>query len=691
MKKILITLFLMVVVTLSSMIHITHADNGLPYQTYTYSSASRSFIGTQDAYIPLSLTKSIGGVTFSKPVDMTIDQNDYMYIVDENHPFIIRYGLEDQSVSRIGEGLLVQPTGVHVDRYSNVYVTDRNLNMGIQFKAASNYDILDVVEYKRPVNSPFFIESDVFQPNKIVTDNGGLVYIVSAGNANGILRFANNGEFSSFFGANQVPNTFENMIKRLFMTRDQRINLMKPNPVTNIGVDESGLIIKTTKGESGFVKLDLAGNAYLTSIWGYAEVEDVFVGPHKTIFTVNGSSTSTSTATTGGNNPGVITEYAPDGSVLFIFGGRSLYPVKGMLHAPTSIAVDSKNNIYVLDQTLQGLQMYLPTDFAKLVHQAVDLYQDGQYEQSLPYWEEVLKMNGLFDLANKGLGDAYFTLQQYDKAMAAYIIARDTQMYSEAFWEVRNEALLSSGPTIVVVLLILVVLTIVNTFVNFTKYIKYPVKRLHLFLMRFKVYKEIIFGFYVLRHPEDGFYGVKRENKSSNLTATILILVFFGTYITWLYQTNFLFNNVVASEINMLQQVIAIFLPLGLWVVSNYLVSSIRDGEGKLSDVYQSTAYILIPMIITLPLLTILSQFLTNQEAFIYSSVMFIGLFLSFIYIIFMVKEVHFYEMKATISNIFITIFTASMLLLFALIIYLLIGEAFGVVVDIIREVNSRG
>ena len=70
---------------------------------------------------------------------------------------------------------------------------------------------------------------------------------------------------------------------------------------------------------------------------------------------------------------------------------------------------------------------------------------------------------------------------------------------------------------------------------------------------------------------------------------------------------------------------------------------------------------------------------------------MFIGLFLSFIYIIFMVKEVHFYEMKATIANIFVTIFTAIMLLLFALIIYLLIGEAFGVVADIIREVNSRG
>lgn len=690
MKKILITLFVGILITMSSLIHITYADNGLPYKTYTYSSSTKEFIGTQDAYIPLSLTKNIGDITLSKPVDMTIDKDDYMYIVDETIPYVIRYGLEDQSLLRIGEGLIQQPTGVHVDRFSNVYVTDKQGNVGYQFKFDLNYDINQAITYKRPENSPFFIEGDVFQPNKIVTDNGGLVYIVSAGNSNGVLRFSNDGEFSSFFGANSVPNTFENMMKRIFMTRDQRINLMKPNPVTNVAVDESGLIIKTTKGQRGFVKLDLAGNPYMTSVWGFAEVEDVFVGPHKTIFTVNGTTSATADSQ-GGSNAGIITEYAPDGTVLFIFGGRSLYSVKGMLHAPTSIAVDSKNNIYVLDQTLQGLQMYIPTEFANLVHHAVDLYQDGQYEKSLPYWQEVLKMNGLFDLANKGIGDAYFTLQQYDKAMEAYMIARDTQMYSEAFWEVRNEALLSSGPTIVIVLLVLVVLTIINSFVNFTKYLFYPIKRLHRYLMNFKVYREIIYGFYVLRHPEDGFYGIKREQKSSNLTASILFILFFIAYMTWMYQTNFLFNNVIASEINFLQQVIAVFLPLALWVISNYLVSSIRDGEGKLSDVYQATAYILIPMIITLPLLTLISQVLTNQEAFIYDAIMFIGLFLSFVYLIFMVKEVHFYEMRSTIANILITIFTAIMILLFVLIIYLLLGEAFGFISDILREVNSRG
>ncbi len=362
-----------------------------------------------------------------------------------------------------------------------------------------------------------------------------------------------------------------------------------------------------------------------------------------------------------------------------------------MLHAPSSIAVDSKNNVYVLDQTLQGLQMYVPTEFAKLVHKAVDLYQDGSYEASLPYWEEVLKMNGLFDLANKGIGDAYFTIQEYEKAMDAYIIARDTKMYSEAYWEVRNKALLQSGPAIVIVLIVLIVAFIANNFLPFMKYIKYPFTKANQYLSKFKLFKELKFGFYVLRHPEDGFYGVKREKKSSNLAASILILLFFLAYIIWIYNTNFLFNNVVASEINMLQQVVSIFLPLGLWVISNYLVSSIRDGEGKLSDVFQATAYILIPMIIVLPTLTVLSHILTNQEAFIYNAILYIGLFLTFVYIIFMVKEIHFYEMKPTIGNILITLFTAVMILAFSLIIYILVGEAFGIIQDILREVNSRG
>jgi tetratricopeptide (TPR) repeat protein len=63
-----------------------------------------------------------------------------------------------------------------------------------------------------------------------------------------------------------------------------------------------------------------------------------------------------------------------------------------------------------------------------------------KYEESLEPWREVLRMNSLFDLANKGIGDAYFAQMDYEQAMQYYEVARDQMGYSNAYWEVRQQA-----------------------------------------------------------------------------------------------------------------------------------------------------------------------------------------------------------------------------------------------------------
>ena len=58
----------------------------------------------------------------------------------------------------------------------------------------------------------------------------------------------------------------------------------------------------------------------------------------------------------------------------------------------------------------------------------------------------------------------------------------------------------------------------------------------------------------------------------------------------------------------------------------------------------------------------------------LYDFIMMLGFILTGVYIIFMVK-IHFYDMSPTIGNIFITIFTAGMMLAFAAIVYMLFSE----------------
>ena len=112
-----------------------------------------------------------------------------------------------------------------------------------------------------------------------------------------------------------------------------------------------------------------------------------------------------------------------------------------------------KNNLYAIDVKDSTLQIFSPTIFADLVHKAIDYYQQGLYSDSKVPWQEVLKMNVLFDVANKGLGDAYYAEGNYEEAMTYYELSRDVKGYSDAYWEVRNKALLSSAEWIVYVII----------------------------------------------------------------------------------------------------------------------------------------------------------------------------------------------------------------------------------------------
>jgi hypothetical protein len=202
--------------------------------------------------------------------------------------------------------------------------------------------------------------------------------------------------------------------------------------------------------------------------------------------------------------------------------------------------------------------------------------------------------------------------------------------------------------------------------------------------------RELQFPLKVFAKPVDGYDDIKRYGSFSNRSAWIYLFAFFAAYIIWIYETNFLFNGLIPSEINIVEQIIGVFVPFGLWVVSNYLVCSIRDGDGKLTEVFQASALTLLPMIITLPILTFISHGLTLNESFIYELVYGIGLTLTIIYFFIMVKEIHFYDIKPTFSNILITIFTGIMLMAMTLIIVFLLGEVYQLVADIIQEVNSR-
>ena len=676
MKKFMIVLILSLLISVSFGITLS-AESGVRYDTFTISNGR--FVPTQTAYMALTNRTEVYGESLDKPNDIYIDKDNYVYIassnIDAKTGKIIKFSLENQNVTVFGEEFLVNPTGVYVDQSGFIYVADRG--GGKAYKLDQTGVILQ--EYTKP-DSPLF-GNDQFQPKKIVTDNSNNVYILNNG-SRGLAQFTQDNEFLGYFGTNSIQPSLRTVLQFIFFTKEQRENLylLSPAEISNVAIDDRGLIHTVTLGEesTGVKRLNINGENLLGEVYNLPDLEDVYVGPIGNIYTITKS--------------GYIYEYDIEGNLLFAFGGQDeSNQVQGLFNVPSAIAVDKDYNLFVLDGSSNELQIFTPTEFADMVHYALFLYQDGLYAESRDPWLEVLKMNDMFDLAHKGLGNAYFSLGEYEEAMDEYYIAMDRDGYSNAFWEVRNDYLIDNVWVVLVFFFVFLVAYVINLKLRYSKYIFAPVKKGVRYLRsKSRILDECLYLFTYLKHPSDATYYIKRENKVGYLSSTIILLIYFALYMIFIYSFGFLFNMRIIANINIIEEAMKIFLPFVLFVFANYLIGSIREGEGRLKDIYVTTIFSLAPYFISLPILVILSKGLTYNETFIISLIQFVSIFITVIYFFFMVKETHFYNVKETVASIFLSFFTMVLMLLGAFIVYILLNELFKLIIDLIMEVYYR-
>ncbi len=676
MKKFMIVLILSLLISVSFGITLS-AESGVRYDTFTISNGR--FVPTQTAYMALTNRTEVYGESLDKPNDIYIDKDNYVYIassnIDAKTGKIIKFSLENQNVTVFGEEFLVNPTGVYVDQSGFIYVADRG--GGKAYKLDQTGVILQ--EYTKP-DSPLF-GNDQFQPKKIVTDNSNNVYILNNG-SRGLAQFTQDNEFLGYFGTNSIQPSLRTVLQFIFFTKEQRENLylLSPAEISNVAIDDRGLIHTVTLGEesTGVKRLNINGENLLGEVYNLPDLEDVYVGPIGNIYTITKS--------------GYIYEYDIEGNLLFAFGGQDeSNQVQGLFNVPSAIAVDKDYNLFVLDGSSNELQIFTPTEFADMVHYALFLYQDGLYAESRDPWLEVLKMNDMFDLAHKGLGNAYFSLGEYEEAMDEYYIAMDRDGYSNAFWEVRNDYLIDNVWVVLVFFFVFLVAYVINLKLRYSKYIFAPVKKGVRYLRsKSRILDECLYLFTYLKHPSDATYYIKRENKVGYLSSTIILLIYFALYMIFIYSFGFLFNTRIIANINIIEEAMKIFLPFVLFVFANYLIGSIREGEGRLKDIYVTTIFSLAPYFISLPILVILSKGLTYNETFIISLIQFVSIFITVIYFFFMVKETHFYNVKETVASIFLSFFTMVLMLLGAFIVYILLNELFKLIIDLIMEVYYR-
>ena len=679
MKKIMKKSSVLLLALIMTMIAVVpaYASQATSY-TYTLDDESE-LVRTQDAYLPDRTITSLG---LENPSDMVIDEKNNLYIVDTGNQRVVIYNLDSEKVVDIINGKRVKgfdgfttPKGIFRTNQGEIYVADTGAKTVFRF----NKNLEFVRQYDKPT-APIFADTN-YEPSKVAVDSGNNVYIVSEGVYSGIIQLAGTGEFLGYFTSNKTVLTPTQMFLKLIYNTEQEKNsaLLNTSPSTfsNVYVDKNGIAYSVCMGEGEDLlkKHSTNGtNMFTNPIIATDGMTDVTTDDNGIIYT--------------SDTNGFIAAYTTAGELIFKLGAQVLdLDVSGLFTSLTTIAIDNDGNIWTADGEKGYLQSFTPTEYATTIYRALNEYENGEYDKALEDWSYVLRLNQMSVLAHNGVAKAYYNDENYDQAMEDFEIAGNREGYSEAFWEVRNKAIQEYLGAVLIVIIILIILKVAIALIDRKNVIGKKKRALSKKLKNTPIIGEIGYAFKCAKHPIDRYYDIRVGKNGSPLTATIIYIIFFAVYM--LYQTSkgFIYQQTSVEDMDMGAVVVGFFAILILFIVCNYLVTSITDGDGSLKQVYMIPAYGLMPLMISMLATVGMSYVLTYNESFILTVMMVIGAGWTIATIFEGLSTVHDYDFKGTVVSLIITIVFMLIAAIVVLVVIIMWEQLYDFLVTVVKEV----
>lgn len=649
-----------------------------PYKTYTIDGYG-NVTETQTAYLPNRTITKIGEEALNAPTDFTLLDDNTLYVLDSGNARVVVSNEDGELLQIIGQGVLVNPRGMYVSEDHTCYVADRDAKSVFVFDAKGEL----IHTYGKPKEA-MYGETQDFIPLKVVVNESGTIYVICESNTNGIVEISpvDDGTFLGYFGTNATKANIWTIIWRALLTDAQRAKMKSNIPATpdNMAIDDKGVIYTVTRGEHAetLKRLNIAGVNMMEMQNQYPDVPTcVAPGNHDNVFVAT--------------QTGFVYEYSNEGDLLFMFGGSDDGKQRiGLSTKVEAIQIGKDDKIYILDSDKAQIQVYEPTEFTSYLHNSLYLFSKGRYEESKEPLSEVLEMNNLFAYANMAMGKALYKEENYDAALFYAKLAKDLDSYSDSYWEIRNVWLKRNLTGVVLTVLVLVIVIKLLQYADRKKHIFDRPRMLLARLKDKKLISELRYMFFFMRHPIDGCYGIKFENRVSVLSANILLAAGMIFYIINKYFCGFLTKTVREGRYDIISDIGMIILALILISGCNYLMCTINEGEGRFKHIYCSFIYSFAPYLVFLPFLFVLSHVVTYNEIFF---VRFgnLAMYVWVAVLIFIsIREINDYTVKETMKIIFLTVFTILIVCLLAFIIYVLWAQVIDFVQSVVGEAVYR-
>lgn len=678
-----------------------------------YKQAQSAYNTANKAYTDLYKNYS----KISNPSDIEVDAQGNVYIADTgnsriivldryyNVKFIIASFTNKQGI-RDG---LNKPKGVYItadkpleDKEGKIYVCDTEAYRIVTFTHEGEF--LDIIS--KP-ESELFDASSVYKPIALAVDDYDRLYVVSSTTYQGIIVMTEAGEFTGFVGAQKVTISAWDRIWRRFQTDEQR-KLSESNVstefnnitltgdfiyVTTSSISESQIISSLTSASGDYAPVKMLNasgdeimrrNGFFSpsgevdhqkikvsdTIYGASTIVDVAVGPEKTWSIIDQKRSKVFT-------------YDFDGNLLFAFGdmGRQLGNIsqKGLAGI-----VYQGDNMLLLNATDATFTVYNRTEYGNVLIEALRNQNNRQNDQAIKDWEEILKRNSNFDAAYIGIGNALSNENKFQESLTYYKAAYDTANYSNSYKELRKTWISKY-----ILLIPVFVVALVFGISKFLGYAKKFNKRVSTSKEKRTYWQELMFTFHVIFHPFDGFWDMKHEKRGS-VRAGVTILGI--TIVAFYYQSigQGYVMNPTGAYTTIVSTATSVLVPLFLWVISNWCLTTLFDGEGSFKDIFIATTYALAPMPIIMIPVTIASNFVLASEISLLTLFTSIAFIWAGILIFFGTMVTHDYTMGKNVITTLGTIVGMVCIMFIAILFSTLLGKLVSFVTNIVTELQYR-
>lgn len=183
--------------------------------------------------------------------------------------------------------------------------------------------------------------------------------------------------------------------------------------------------------------------------------------------------------------------------------------------------------------------------------------------------------------------------------------------------------------------------------------------------------------FYVVRHPFEGYEDLRWKKGYSMRVSLVIILSFFIMSVCRELMTGFLFGGGMTKIFNVVPHVTSTIVLFFIFVIANWSLCTLFDGEGTMKNICCISAYALVPYIISQVVNIIVSNYLTRAEGGFLTFIEYLGLVWSVVLILSGMKTVHQYSIPKTLIAIIFTVLAMIIILFIAILLVTMFQQVF--------------